>query len=68
MLVDPSLIVSRASGHAIATICAIEIFRGNWIEIVTALVNNVQHENAMIRRTSVTTLGFVCEQLKQTGK
>ena len=54
----------RAGANTIANIAAIEIVRGEWLEIVNSLASNATHQDVNIRRASITTLGFICEELK----
>lgn len=56
--------VMRASANVIAQIAAIEIARGEWLEIVATFAENSLNEDRHIRRASITTLGFICEELK----
>lgn len=65
-LVSPNLQVMRTGANVIAQIAAIEIARNEWLEIVNALAENSMHKDLPIRRASITTLGFICEELKQT--
>jgi importin subunit beta-1 len=66
-LVSPNPLVMRAGANVIAQIAAIEIARNEWLEIVNALAENSMHEDLQIRRASITTLGFICEELKHTS-
>lgn len=63
-LISPNLPVMRTSANVIAQIAAIEVSRGEWLEIVGTLAENSMHPEVNIRRASITTLGFVCEELK----
>lgn len=56
----------RSGANAIAQIAAIEIARNEWLEIVNALAENSMHQDLQIRRASITTLGYICEELKST--
>ena len=62
-LVTPSSVVRRQIASAIASIAAIEIPRGEWLDIIGNLSNNSAHEQIEIRHASIETLGFVCEEL-----
>lgn len=66
-LVSPQIVVMRAGANVIAQIAAIEITRGEWLEIINSLAENSMHESLNIRRASITTLGFICEELKSTS-
>jgi importin subunit beta-1 len=63
-LVSPHVLVMRAGANVIAQVASIEIPRGEWLEIVASLADNSMHEEVNIRRASITTLGFICEELK----
>lgn len=63
-LVSQNVAVMRAGANVIAQIAVIEIVRNKWLEIVNALAENSMHEDINIRRASITTLGFLCEELK----
>ena len=47
----------------IAAVAQIEIPRGEWTELLTNLCTNASHENSQIRLTSLTTIGYICEEL-----
>lgn len=47
----------------IASIAQIEIPRGEWSELIANLCNNASNENEQIRLTSLTTIGYICEEL-----
>jgi importin subunit beta-1 len=63
-LIESSLTVMRAAANAIAQIAAIEISRGEWLEIINSLAANSMHAQLAVRRASITTLGFICEELR----
>ena len=63
-LVSPNSAVMRAGANTIAHIAAIEIVRGEWLEIIDVLAENSTNELVNIRRASITTLGFICEELR----
>lgn len=48
----------------IAAIAQIEIPRGEWSELIANLCTNSSHENPKIRLTSLTTIGYICEELQ----
>lgn len=54
----------RAGANTIAQIAVIEIVRGEWLEIIDVLAENSTNEQMNIRSASITTLGFICEELK----
>lgn len=47
----------------IAAIAQIEIPRGEWSELIANLCTNASHETSQIRLTSLTTIGYICEEL-----
>ena len=57
----------RAGANVIAQIAVIEVARGNWLNLINSLAENSGHEEFNIRRASITTLGFICEELKSTN-
>jgi hypothetical protein len=59
-----NILVMRAGANVIAQIAAIEISRGEWLGIVNSLAANSMHSQLNVRRASITTLGFICEELK----
>jgi importin subunit beta-1 len=63
-LVSPNMVVMRSGANVIAQIASIEIARREWLGIVASLADNSMHEEVNIRRASITTLGFICEELK----
>ena len=63
-LIEPEIVVVRAGADAIAQIASIEIPRGEWLEIINTLAENTQNEVFEFRRSSIITLGFVCQELK----
>lgn len=66
-LISPSVKIMRASANAVATIAAVEISRGEWLDIITTFAENSLNQDSSIRRASITTLGYICEELKQAG-
>ena len=62
-LATESPIVRNQIAALIAAIAQIEIPRGEWTELIANLCTNASHENAQIRLTSLTTIGFICEEL-----
>ena len=47
----------------IATVAQIEIPRGEWTELIANLCTNASHQESKIRLTSLTTIGYICEEL-----
>ena len=49
---------------AISEICAVELPRNEWPEIIGTLVSNVKAQQVEIKKSAVLTLGYICESLK----
>ena len=47
----------------IAAIAQIEIPRGEWSELIHTLCTNSTVDNLQIKLTSLTTIGYICEEL-----
>lgn len=62
-LATESSLVRNQVASLIATIAQIEVPRGEWSELISNLCNNSSHENPQIKLTSLTTVGFICEEL-----
>lgn len=55
----------RAAADVIAAICAIELPRKQWPNIIQILVNQTNNNEEEIKKAAVMTLGFICENLKE---
>lgn len=49
---------------AISEICAVELPRQEWPEIINNLVANSEKPDQEIKMSAVMTLGFICESLR----
>ena len=47
----------------IAAIASIEIPRGEWHELITTLCQNAENQEQWVKKASLQTLGYVCEEL-----
>jgi importin subunit beta-1 len=47
----------------VAAIAAIEIPRGEWLELITILCTNATHQEQHIKLASLQTLGCICEEI-----
>jgi importin subunit beta-1 len=56
--------VRRQVAQIIASIASIEIPRQEWGELITSLCQNSQNSDINIRMTSLTTLGYICDELR----
>lgn len=64
-LVSASEIAKRGASAAISRIAVVEVSRGEWQDLVRTLLNNTTNANEEFKRTSLLTIGFICEQFKQ---
>lgn len=63
-LVCQSQTVRTQIASLVSAIAAIEIPRGEWLQLIEMLCNNASNENPQIKLTSLQTLGFICEELE----
>mmetsp|Transcript_14860 Transcript_14860/g.18624 ORF Transcript_14860/g.18624 Transcript_14860/m.18624 type:complete len:115 (-) Transcript_14860:2106-2450(-) len=63
-LATNSPVVRNQIASFIATIAQIEIPRGEWTELISNLCQNASNEDWQVRLTSLTTIGFICEELQ----
>jgi importin subunit beta-1 len=63
---DPS--IKRASSNCISEICAVELPRKEWPDIISNLVNNTNNEQIEIKKAAMMTLGYICEALQRVAK
>ncbi|XP_051912523.1 uncharacterized protein LOC127594799 [Hippocampus zosterae] len=66
-LVTSDKLAKRASADCISCVLALELPGNEWPTLIPVLANNTVHENVEIRQASIMTLGFVCEQVRETG-
>ncbi|KAM3131303.1 hypothetical protein pb186bvf_016621 [Paramecium bursaria] len=64
LLVDKQLELRRAGANVIGEICAHDIPKGLWPEIIRNLVHNCTIGDLQIRTSALMTLGYICEGLK----
>lgn len=55
--------IRKAAGIAIAGICKVELPLGEWNEIISVLCQTSQNENKFIQLASVTTLGYITQEI-----
>jgi importin subunit beta-1 len=48
----------------VSAIAAIEIPRGEWLDLISNLCKNAGHSEHHIKLASLQTLGFICEELE----
>jgi importin subunit beta-1 len=63
--VSPVEKAKRGASNAISRIATIEVPRGEWQDLIVTLLNNTTNVNEEFKRTSLMTVGFICEQFKQ---
>ena len=64
MLASPQGLVRAQIANVVAAIASIEIPRGEWQEGLPNLCTNAEHTDYNIRLASLTTLGYICEELE----
>ena len=52
--------------NVVATIAAIEIPRKQWEELLPDLCSSAEHHDPNVRLSSLTTLGYICEEIEVT--
>ena len=62
-LASPSGLVRSQVANVVAAIACIEIPRNEWDHLLPTLCTNAEHENFDIRMSSLTTLGYICEEI-----
>jgi importin subunit beta-1 len=62
-LASSSSLVRRQVAQIISAIASIEIPRQEWGELIPVLCENSQNSDLNIRMTSLTTLGYICDEL-----
>jgi hypothetical protein len=55
--------VRKAAGIAVAGICKVELPIGEWTDIIDVLCQTSQNENKNIQLASVTTLGYISQEV-----
>ncbi len=57
----------KSGATILAVIASIELPRGEWGQIIDLLAENCSNEDLNIKIASITTLGYICEQIKTSG-
>ena len=55
-----------ATSLVIASICRIEVPKGNWNQIFDILSSTAQHTNDNYKKSSIITIGYIAQDLKRT--
>ncbi|CAG9322276.1 unnamed protein product [Blepharisma stoltei] len=55
--------VRLAAAQAVACIAKLDIPLGEWPDILGILINNATHQDLNVKMISLTTLGYICEEL-----
>lgn len=67
-LMDPQDIVKRSAASLIATVFAKDcVTDKKWTNLLPILKENIEHTDPQIQKSSITTLGFICEMLHHDG-
>ena len=62
-LASPSSVVRGQVASVISAIASIEIPRGEWPDLISNLCVNAENTQYNIRLASLTTLGYICEEI-----
>ncbi|ORX58978.1 ARM repeat-containing protein [Hesseltinella vesiculosa] len=63
-LATPNKQASTAVAQSVAAIAAVELPAQQWTDLIPALLNNVQaSNNDILKKATMMTLGFICEQV-----
>ncbi|CAD8112334.1 unnamed protein product [Paramecium primaurelia] len=63
-LIDPENTIRRSAANTISEICAIELPRQEWPDLISRLTTNSKHTDILIKVSAIMTLGYICEALK----
>lgn len=63
-LASPEVRVRRQISSILSSIASIEIPRGEWDELIPSLCSNAESTENNIKLASLTTLGYVCDEIK----
>jgi len=63
-LASPVSLVRGQLASLIAAIASLEIPRGEWADLLPNLSQNAEHNDFNIRLASLTTLGYICEEIE----
>lgn len=63
-LASQNNLVRMSVANLISAIASIEIPRNEWDGLLPSLTLNAENQDLNIRLTSLTTLGFICEELQ----
>jgi len=63
-LASPEVKVRRQVAQILSSIAAIEIPRSEWDELIPSLCTNADSTEMNIKLSSLTTLGYICDELK----
>lgn len=62
-LASPKALVRNQIANILASIASIEIPRKEWDDLIPNLCNNSTNDDINIKLASLTTLGYICEEL-----
>ena len=64
MLASPQALVRSQVANVVAAIASIEVPRNEWPDLLPNLCVNAEHTEYNIRLASLTTLGYICEEIE----
>ena len=62
-LASPKSLVRRQIAQILSSIASIEVPRKEWGDLLPSLCNNAKNDELNIRLASLTTLGYICDEL-----
>ncbi|KAJ2785647.1 karyopherin Kap95 [Coemansia interrupta] len=54
---------TTAAAQTIAAIAAVELPQGQWLDVITTLLQNISTTNTSLKIASLQTIGFICETI-----
>lgn len=56
--------IKRLTANAVASLAVHQFQRKSWLDLITNLAMNLNHNDVEIKKAAIMTLGFICELLK----
>lgn len=62
---DPVAAVAGVAAQIVAKIALIELPQGQWLDLINALLGNMQNPQASpsLKKATLDTLGYICEEI-----
>jgi importin subunit beta-1 len=52
-----------AAGQVVAAVADIELPRNEWTDLLTILMNNTHSDSVILKKSSLQTIGYICETI-----